>query len=373
MEENPLAANDGAGAAHFPAVYHNGREGDARRVELSFGPALEIFENGVLLAAWGYADIRRLASPDGLLRLRSLGAAKAARLDIADPEARRQALTHCRMLEGERNAHVRPSWRPFLLTAAGAAGLIGMIWAGVPYLADRIAPLVPLSWEKKLGEMADTDVKEKYASDICEAPAGAAALEKLSKKLQAAAHLRLPATIVAVSSAVPNAFALPGGKVYLFSALLDKAQTQDEIAGVLAHELGHLQNRDHLRRMIAEGGIAYLFGLALGDAAGGGAVVYAGKALIGARNSRQAEAKADEFAAQTMARLHRSAKPMGDLLLRVTGPESDGLFTILHDHPLSEDRLAWLAAADKGAKPASGPPPLTDAEWTALKKICEKE
>ena len=42
-----------------------------------------------------------------------------------------------------------------------------------------------------------------------------------------------------LSSEIPNAFALPGGKVYLFNALLAKAKIADEIAGVLAHELGH--------------------------------------------------------------------------------------------------------------------------------------
>ena len=48
-----------------------------------------------------------------------------------------------------------------------------------------------------------------------------------------------------LATPVPNAFALPGGKVYLFSGLLAKAQNPDEIAGVLAHELGHLRHRDN--------------------------------------------------------------------------------------------------------------------------------
>jgi Zn-dependent protease with chaperone function len=46
---------------------------------------------------------------------------------------------------------------------------------------------------------------------------------------------------------IPNAFALPGGKVYLFDGLLAKAENPDEIAGVLAHELGHLKHRDGIR------------------------------------------------------------------------------------------------------------------------------
>ena len=58
---------------------------------------------------------------------------------------------------------------------------------------------------------------------------------------------------------------------------------------------------------------------------------------------------------------------MGELLLRVTGNEKDGFLTILHDHPLSEDKLAKLSAADK----ATADPVLTDDEWKALKTICD--
>ena len=80
------------------------------------------------------------------------------------------------------------------------------------------------------------------------------------------------------------------------------------------------------------------------------------------------KAVADAFAAATLAKLGRPAKPMGELLLRITGPEANGATTILHDHPLSHERLDYLAARDNGA---TGPPLLGDEEWAALKTICE--
>jgi predicted Zn-dependent protease len=60
------------------------------------------------------------------------------------------------------------------------------------------------------------------------------------------------------------------------------------------------------------------------------------------------EAAADAFAAATLAKPGRPAKPMGELLLRITGPEADGATAILHAHPLSQERLDYLAARDKG-------------------------
>ena len=66
-----------------------------------------------------------------------------------------------------------------------------------------------------------------------------------------------------LSTPVPNAFALPGGRVYLFHGLLAKAENVDEVAGVLAHELGHLRQRDNLRQLIYNGGTSFLIGLLL--------------------------------------------------------------------------------------------------------------
>ena len=162
---------------------------------------------------------------------------------------------------------------------------------------------MPISIERSLGEAADSQARVPFGTKQCAAPAGAAALAKLSERLQGASDLRLPATIIVLASKTPNAFALPGGKVYLLSGLLDKAESQDEIIGVLAHELGHLQHRDHLRRMIADGGGAYLIGLMFGHVTGGAALIYASKTLLFAAHSRESEAAADAFAAATLAKL----------------------------------------------------------------------
>jgi Zn-dependent protease with chaperone function len=165
---------------------------------------------------------------------------------------------------------------------------------------------------------------------------------------------------------VPNAFALPGGKVYLFNGLLAKAQNPDEIAGVLAHELGHLKHRDNMRSLIYNGGTSFLIGLLFGDVTGSGALVFASRSLVTASHSREAEEGADSFAIDVMHKLGRSPKPMGELLFRVTGKEENSL-SILASHPLTEDRLKRMTAEDR---PPSGPPLLTDKEWAALKGIC---
>jgi predicted Zn-dependent protease len=351
-------------AGEWEAVYFDGRVKRGRLVTLRFGPALEIAESGVFLTAWPYADVRRASAGEGVWILHALAAPELARLEARDPALQAQIAARCRLLAGEGARDAAKSsaigW-----SIASVAAMVGAIWVGIPYAADRIAARVPISMERRLGEAANNQARAAFGTKQCAAPAGAAALAKLSEQLQSASDLRLPATIVVLASKTPNAFALPGGKVYLFSGLLAKAENQDEIIGVLAHELGHLQHRDHLRRMIADGGGAYLIGLYV---TGGGALIYASKTLLFAAHSRESEAAADAFAAATLAKLGRPAKPMGELLLRVTGPEANGATAILHDHPLSQERLDYLAARDKGA---TGPALLGDEEWAALKTICE--
>ena len=250
---------------------------------------------------------------------------------------------------------------------AAAASIIAMVWFGVPLAADRLTPLVPQSFERRLGDVADGQVKVIFGSKICSNAAGQAAFTKLVNTLRDAAGLDPSVRSAVLATPVPNAFALPGGRVYLFDGLLAKAQNPDEIAGVLGHEFGHLKHRDNTRNLIRNGGTSFLIGLLFGDVTGSGAMIFASRTLVTASYSREAEQAADDFSIQVMHKLGRPTKPMGELLFRVTGKEGDKNLSFLANHPLTENRLQHMTEADK---PTSGPPLLTADEWQALKTIC---
>jgi predicted Zn-dependent protease len=165
-----------------------------------------------------------------------------------------------------------------------------------------------------------------------------------------------------------NAFALPGGRVYVLLGLLGKAETPDEIAGVLSHEFGHVSHRDGLRNLIREGGTSFLAGLLFGDVAGAGAVLMGARLVLSAAYTRADEESADAFAVEVMHALGRPTAPMGALLQRITGPDRGGA-SILRSHPLTPDRKAMLEAAER---PLTGPPLLDETEWQALKRICDR-
>ena len=86
-----------------------------------------------------------------------------------------------------------------------------------------------------------------------------------------------------------NAAALAGGYIYIFQGLIEKAESVDEVAGVIAHELGHVAHRDGTKALIQAGGLSFLFGMLLGDFVGGGAVVMAATSLLQSAYSREAE------------------------------------------------------------------------------------
>ncbi|WP_338828678.1 M48 family metallopeptidase [Bradyrhizobium sp. 27S5] len=349
-------------------VFFDGASSRRRLVALKLSDALEIREDGELLARWAYADIRRADSPSGLLRLSCLTAPQLARLEIRDAQLIAALVARCDTLEeglpNRKGVAAIVGW-----SLAAAVSIVLVVLFGVPLAADRLTPLVPDSFERRLGDVAEAQVKVLFDGKPCSDAAGQAAFEKLVGKLRESAGLDNSVQSGVLATPVPNAFALPGGKVFLFKGLLEKAENPDEIAGVLAHELGHLRHRDSMRELIHNGGTSFLIGLLFGDITGSGALIFASRSLVTSSYSRDAETNADSFAIETMHKLGRPAKPMGELMFRVTGKEGGKGISIVSSHPLTEDRLARMSKAD-AASPATGRPLLSPTEWQALKGIC---
>src|SRR5262245_6430552 len=110
--------------------------------------------------------------------------------------------------------------------------------------------------------------------------------------------LPLPVRAAVVRRAEVNAIALPGGRVYVFEGLIDKAETPDGLGGVIAHEMCHVAHRDGVRAVMQAAGLSFLFGILIGDFSGGGAAVIAMRTVLQSSYSRETEAAADVFGAE---------------------------------------------------------------------------
>jgi Zn-dependent protease with chaperone function len=349
------------------AVFFDGVTNRKRNVVLRFGQALEIVENGLGVASWPYANLRHAEGPPDALRLSCASALPLARLEIRDRATRHEIFARSGNLvahHGQRRSH---AGRIVAWSLAAIASIALVTYFGLPLAAERLAPLVPYSFERRFGDVADNQVKTLFGGKVCAAGEGRAAFAKMVETLRRAGNLNIALQSEVLGSAIPNAFALPGGKVYLFEGLLRRANSPDELAGVLAHELGHVSHRDHVRLLIQNGGTSFLMGLLFGDVTGAGAVIFATRSLLQASYSRGAETDADTFAIEVMHALGRSPKPMGELLYRITGAQADKSIGVLASHPMTEDRLARMTKEDR---PSTGPDILSAQEWRALKSIC---
>jgi Zn-dependent protease with chaperone function len=345
-----------------PAIYYDGTSSRKRQVTLQPGAALDIVENGATVASWPFAEIRR-ADGGRSVRLSCLKALPLARLEIADKAAAERILGFCHALDADH--HSKQTGKVIAWSLGAACSIVLVTLFGIPLLADRLAPMVPYAVEKRIGEAVDRQAKAILGGRICERSEGQAALEKMVDKIRLAGGMTSPLEAHVLSTSIPNAFALPGGKVYLLDGLIQKAKDPDEVAGVLAHELGHAHHRDGLRKLIQTGGSSFLIGLLFGDIMGGGAVLFAARSVIDASYSREAETRADSFAIASMNALGRSPRPLGEFLVRITG--NSRVSTVIDSHPLSADRLDRMKKEDRGS---SGAPILTLAEWQALRNIC---
>ena len=354
--------NDTPDAHDTTAIYFDGTSNRKRNVTLRLSDALEIVEDGAVIATWPYDDVRR-ADGRKALRLQCVSALPLARLEISDPAAAASIAARCPKLETGRGT--TQTGRIVAWSLAAAVSIVLVTIYGIPLLADRLAPLVPYAVEKRMGEAVDRQARAIFGGQDCTRPAGQAAFDKMMAKLKDAGGFDAPLQAHVLSSSVVNAYALPGGTVYLLDGLIQRARNVDEVAGVMAHELGHAQNRDGLRKIIQTGGSSFLIGLLFGDVTGGGAVLFAARSIVDASYSREAESRADGFTVKAMHGLGRSPRPMGEFLVRVTG---GGRFTTVVDsHPLSADRLDRMKKEDR---PETGEPILTETEWQALKAIC---
>jgi Zn-dependent protease with chaperone function len=349
------------------SIFYDGASSRRHTVQLGLKDKLDIAENGAVLAAWPFADIRRVDGVAGVLRLSCQTGPSLARLEVRDTALAEALILHCPHLDdnavGRRGVTAIIGW-----SVAATVSIVAVIWFGLPLAADRLAPLVPPALERRIGDAAERQISTIFGSNTCNSAAGGSAFNKLIKEISTAAGFTTPVRAVVLNTPVPNAFALPGGKVFLFNGLLARSNDPDEVAGVLAHELGHVMHLDNTRNMIYSGGTSFLVGLLFGDITGSGALLFASRSLITASYSRDAEQNADDFSISVMHRLGRPTKPMGDLIFRITGNQSDKTLSILANHPLTEDRLKHLSDENR---PASGPPLLTAAEWASLKAVCK--
>ena len=149
-------------------------------------------------------------------------------------------------------------------------------------------------------------------------------------------------TVQLVKNEEVNALALPGGHIVVFSGLVEQAESENELAMVLAHELGHFAHRDHLKRLGRGLGLTVAAMLVFGEDSAISRLVSNLFLVTESSYSRQQESDADRFGLELLVNSFGHAGGATDFFARVGKKAGRRAPYLLASHPHPEDRVEEL-------------------------------
>lgn len=364
--------------ARYPARYYDGLTARSRAVEVEIAATgLAIFdEAGPVVGSWPGEGIRLVERPREGEPVRLGLAGTTARLILDDPgivEPLRRAAPH--LLRRHRTSR-RTVGRIALWGVLAIASLAGIVLVLIPLMSAQLAAVTPDSAKYRLGRTVLVHLVDLLpgprtagAARYCANEDGLAALRRLVERLGADLEDRPTVHAVVVNVPLVNAFALPGGIMVFTRGLLDEAGSPEEIAGIAAHELGHLAHDHSTRALYRSFAVALLVGVLFGDLTGGTLAGGLAEWLVNTGYSREVERDADAFALERLKAAGIGTEGLADFFARLEekhGDESGPLFGLLSTHPATAERLAHIRAAGlPGLRQAMG-----DEDWTSVRQTC---
>lgn len=303
------------------------------------------------LARWPRSSLTQKTLPSGAIELQWLP--DPTRIEIADTVALRRASWSKRLPDRlDRNSYRHAAFWVFCCGTLALAGVYG-----VPRLASSIPWRLETMVFGRLAPYSDTDT-------CAETGARRVALDKLLARIYPLDDQDrvFPLTVEVVREQEINAFAYPGAKIFVFDGLIKEAESPEEVAGILAHEIEHVKRR-HVLRLLLQNSFAWI-GLSQVIKPDSGTAGEILKFLINAQFTKSQEAEADEGALDRLLRAKVATAGMANFFSRMAAKGSVPVF--LSDHPSEESRQALF---ERGAS-APSTPILSALEWGDLKAIC---
>ena len=249
--------------------------------------------------------------------------------------------------------------KSFLLVSAGAAALLVALACAVnPVTGQKQLALISEAQELQIGEAGAKQVAAQYVRLPNEALQSY--VNGVGQKVAAVSHRpNLQYHYTVLDTPVVNAFALPGGHIYITRGILEMMNSEEELAGVLGHETGHVTARHSVQQMSQAqlyGALGTLAAVAAGPRAGGQveqlAQVGIQAALMG--HSRKDEFQADELGVVYADRASYNpdgARRMLVMLDRLYPAQPAALEKIFQSHPPPADRVARVSGQLKALPP----------------------
>jgi beta-barrel assembly-enhancing protease len=211
--------------------------------------------------------------------------------------------------------------------------VIGLFYMQTDRIAGWVADRIPIAEETKLGRETFDSMKAQLK--LQDSGPAYDAVQSIGKRLTQGSKYRYEFHVA--NDDVLNAFALPGGIVVINSGLIKATQRPEELAGVLAHEVQHVEQRHSLQGMVKNLGLRAVWALVSGDLGG----TLAGQTVVqltSLKFSRDAESEADANGFDALVKQGIDPSGMPAFFKIMSDKAADAPVAFISDHPLSKDR-----------------------------------
>jgi predicted Zn-dependent protease len=360
----------------FDAVRYDGGTAAREQVSVTVTPSALRIERADGAEWWPYAELRQTQGDQAGEPLRfEFGSGEDPPAIVAADHELLDAIHSLATADlAGRFRRPRNTLRTVLLAAAGAiaVGASLYLWI-IPALAAALASRVPLEWEQRLGRQVSAALTA--AVPRCDDAAATAAVTAIVSRLHAAAPAsRYSYDVTIVRSEVVNAFAAPGGFLVVHSGLLRRTSRPEELAGVLAHEIQHVELRHGTRSVIRSVPTRLALAAIAGDATALAGILDAAASLGTLRYQRSDETEADAAGLALLRAAGVDQSGLADffrMLEREAGDVPASL-AYLSTHPRTAARLARLESM-AAAAPAPHEPLLPGTDWRAVAVRCSAD
>lgn len=293
-------------------------------------------------------------------------------------------------------------WRylkPGLVVTAVVLAAVAAVWLFDLTPARTIAGWLPEATRVRMGQQVIVAMSENRQT--CHTDDGRAALDKMTDRLSAVSGAKQKFNVVVLDWDLLNAFAAPGSQIVLTRELIKTANSGDEVAGVLAHEMGHGIELHPETALVRAIGMSAALELMSGGSSG--TLANMGALLAQLSYTRAGEREADAHALRILRDANVGTKGFADFFRRVAKMEGEDLdetkdgkgtkkdgddkkksgeqeavkekdsygryvnMDLIRTHPHSRDRLKLIETVAT----YDSTPILTDGEWTALRDMCK--
>lgn len=256
-------------------------------------------------------------------------------------------------------ARKRMAWVALLGVVVGVLGIVVGIFLARDRMVRTAAQAVPVDWEIKAGDKLFEQIVA--TKRLVKDSALDAQLKLITDPLVAGIKdNRYPLKFHIVEDPTLNAFAMPGGNVVVHSGLLMAADSPEEVAGVLGHEIAHVTQRHSIRSVISSAGLFLVLQTMLGDVTSVAAVLANNSAfLLDRKFSRDFERDSDnqgwdyliaanikpEGMITFFTKMQEEEKRLREKMKEATSIDLDtSALTVLSTHPATEERMKNLQA-----------------------------